>query len=489
MDSSKGSSHSEVYDILGQITIYSISGCPHCAASKKLLTKLGLPYVDVNLNTYPSRRDEMVKLTDKHTVPQIFFNSKHVGGNAELQKLYKDDKLSSLIDLVTGMEPDEDTPSPPGVDEAAEQEDEELDIVCELDHHHALAQRMRVSVGVKTRHYHMRNYKKCFVGSKAVDWLISNVPEVSTRQEAVDLGNELLEKHLFSHVCFEHGFKDEKLYYRFIEDEGTRSLNTDEVSSCDPLSASDISTKMRKLILRLYDDFLSEDGKHVDYAGIGKCDEWKMYLRLARELQRIDVTSLTREEKLAFFINIYNALVIHATVEIGSPSNVYHRYRFFNRVSYRIGGLDYNLQQIENGILRGNKRGVGALRKPFRGRDARRAFCIRHGEPRVHFALVCGAKSCPAIKTYSSDHIYEELDSSAMGFFADDSNLLIDVGQNKVKLNMILKWYSIDFGKSTDEILTFISGFLSGDRKSQMEGLIGAGAKISYFKYDWASNS
>ena len=62
-----------------------------------------------------------------------------------------------------------------------------------------------------------------------------------------------------------------------------------------------------------------------------------------------------REDKLAFFINIYNALVIHGNIERGTPTNTYQRYKFFSTVSYNIGGQNFTLNDIENGILRGNK--------------------------------------------------------------------------------------------------------------------------------------
>ena len=52
---------------------------------------------------------------------------------------------------------------------------------------------------------------------------------------------------------------------------------------------------------------------------------WQSYKKLTMELQRSDIASLTPGAKLAFFINVYNALVIHGTVEKGRPSNMYSR--------------------------------------------------------------------------------------------------------------------------------------------------------------------
>jgi len=72
---------------------------------------------------------------------------------------------------------------------------------------------------------------------------------------------------------------------------------------------------------------LSKDGKKVDYKGIAGCSEFKVYIKLTKQLQRVQITEASREEKLSFFINVYNALVIHANVVKGSPVNIWQRYK------------------------------------------------------------------------------------------------------------------------------------------------------------------
>ena len=76
-------------------------------------------------------------------------------------------------------------------------------------------------------------------------------------------------------------------------------------------------------------------------------------------------------------------------------------FQFFNTISYIIGGHSYSLNDIENGILRANRKAIGALKKPFGKNDPRLAVALSEPEPKVHFGLVCGAKSCPPIKTYT----------------------------------------------------------------------------------------
>lgn len=72
---------------MGRITIFSISSCPHCDRVKSLLKSQDVPYSEINLTDYPHRRADMLALTDAMTVPQVFFNSKHIGGADDTVKL------------------------------------------------------------------------------------------------------------------------------------------------------------------------------------------------------------------------------------------------------------------------------------------------------------------------------------------------------------------------------------------------------------------
>lgn len=65
----------------------------------------------------------------------------------------------------------------------------------------------------------------------------------------------------------------------------------------------------------------------VDYKGMSANPAFDRYCDLAIQLQRVELLSLSREEKLAFFINIYNALVIHGFLRLGAPTNMWQRYK------------------------------------------------------------------------------------------------------------------------------------------------------------------
>ena len=69
---------------MGRITVFSLDDCPHCKRAKGALQAKGFSYVEVSLSSYPSKRGDMIALSDRLSVPQIFFNAKHIGGADEL---------------------------------------------------------------------------------------------------------------------------------------------------------------------------------------------------------------------------------------------------------------------------------------------------------------------------------------------------------------------------------------------------------------------
>ena len=99
------------------------------------------------------------------------------------------------------------------------------------------------------------------------------------------------------------------------------------VETTHQLSAPQIAQNIRKLILKLFSQHISADGKFVDYKGMASSQHWPHFLLMVAQLQQADLHALTREQRLAFFINMYNVLVIHGTVVNGVPGNHLTRYK------------------------------------------------------------------------------------------------------------------------------------------------------------------
>ena len=87
-----------------------------------------------------------------------------------------------------------------------------------------LEMRSENGVEIKTRRHKLKLYQRSFLGNEAVDWIVKKV-KVS-REDAIALGQKMIEKGVFQHVSNEHQFKDEPMFYRFNEDEGKSIWNS-----------------------------------------------------------------------------------------------------------------------------------------------------------------------------------------------------------------------------------------------------------------------
>ena len=80
-----------------KIQIYTTNICPYCLMAKRLLDKKGLHYTEINVDTNPGLREEMMIKTNRRTVPQIYIGDYHVGGFDELYALEQQKKLDDLL--------------------------------------------------------------------------------------------------------------------------------------------------------------------------------------------------------------------------------------------------------------------------------------------------------------------------------------------------------------------------------------------------------
>eukprot|EP00005_Dracoamoeba_jomungandri_P005749 CAMPEP_0174251948 /NCGR_PEP_ID=MMETSP0439-20130205/1615_1 /TAXON_ID=0 /ORGANISM="Stereomyxa ramosa, Strain Chinc5" /LENGTH=476 /DNA_ID=CAMNT_0015332399 /DNA_START=1045 /DNA_END=2472 /DNA_ORIENTATION=+ len=278
-------SHNAQVEMKGKIVVYGITGCGHCSEAKSILRQQQLLFDEVNLSLYPECVHDMVALTGKKTVPQIFFNNIHIGGLKELKRLTSESgEWERLIKEITENPPPEDTPQVPTYKAHLTRTStlEIFDVSCEPDEYLDIIRRMRRPDGglsIKNRMWHLRKYKNCFVGSEIVDWLMEKSEiEFLSREEALEFGNMLLSRHFFHHVVFDHPLRDGYYFYRFLQDEdqSSKTLNVTDstMHNCEPREASEISVDLRKMTLAIYNKFLGNNGAAVDYSGISKSVVW-----------------------------------------------------------------------------------------------------------------------------------------------------------------------------------------------------------------------
>lgn len=234
--------------------------------------------------------------------------------------------------------------------------------------------------------------------------------------------------------------------------------------------------------------FIDTEKGVVRYKAIRGSEEFERYKNLTRRLQSFDLRTLQeRKQKLAFWINIYNTAVIHGVIELGLEMSVREFRGFFNRVAYEIGGFRFSLNEIEHGILRGNQRHPYGLLKPFRRKDPRLEFIVFPHDPRIHFALVCGARSCPPIGFYEAEQIDFQLQLASESFI-NSSQVKILPQEGIVFISKIFKWYKTDFGGSDSALIDLLLNFLDeGEHKTFLQQNRD-NIRIRYQPYDWNLN-
>jgi len=181
-----------------------------------------------------------------------------------------------------------------------------------------------------------------------------------------------------------------------------------------------------------------------------------------------------RADQLAFLINAYNAIVIQQVIDdypiqrspnpaaLVRPANsVWQIDGFFDGLEHRLLGTQLTLDKIEHEWLRAKLK-----------------------EPRIHFALVCAARSCPPLRTeaYHGGRLDEQLDDQARKFLNDRERNRF--GSDSAELSEIFKWFGEDFGGEKG-----LRGYLARYLNPELAQRVRKGSyKIRYVEYDWMLN-
>ena len=188
------------------------------------------------------------------------------------------------------------------------------------------------------------------------------------------------------------------------------------------------------------------------------------------------------DARIAFWVNAYNALVLHELARRPRTGNLLRHRGLFREAVYEVDGLRYSLDVIEHGLLRLNARPPLRLRRTLRLRDPRRAAGPSRLDPRIHFALNCAAASCPPVRSYSADGLDAELDVATRSYL--EAETTIDRGRGRVTLPYLMKLYRRDFGGTAGQI-RFAAAHLSAADASWLRDPDAFDGRVEYGPYDW----
>ncbi|KAG9456578.1 hypothetical protein H6P81_001086 [Aristolochia fimbriata] len=187
---------------------------------------------------------------------------------------------------------------------------------------------------------------------------------------------------------------------------------------------------------------------------------FQSFKSLIQHLEKVDPASLKHEEKLAFWINIHNALMMHAYLAYGDQRNHLKSGSSNAKASYNIGGCLVNAFVIQNAILgclsRRSSPWLRSFFSPgnkFRAGSGKHIYALDHPEPLVHFALCSGSYSDPAVRLYTGEGVMQELKLARAEFIRNSVHIH---GDGKIILPKILSYYAKDAGMQLSSIMRIV---------------------------------
>lgn len=192
----------------------------------------------------------------------------------------------------------------------------------------------------------------------------------------------------------------------------------------------------------------------VNYAAFkAKKSDLETYLKHLEEFS--PQSDWSKNKKLAYWINLYNAWTVKTIVDNHPISSItkIDDGKPWKTKKVKSGSNTYSLDEVENTIIR-----------------------PRFKDGRIHFAVNCAAKSCPPLmnKAWTASNVNSNMEKMTKTFV--NNTAFNTISAKKIKISKIFEWYAVDFG----ELITFLNKY--SDTK------IDASAKIEYIEYDWNLN-
>jgi hypothetical protein len=206
-------------------------------------------------------------------------------------------------------------------------------------------------------------------------------------------------------------------------------------------------------------------GKYVTSSGV-KYAEWKANAADMQAIQGVvdgiakeNVSAMGKQQQLAFYINAYNAWILHEALGKYPTKSVKDAlFTFFTGKRITVAAQQMSFNALEKETIRS-----------------------KFNDPRVHFALNCASRSCPPLNrtAFSGDKLDGQFESLAKGYVNSEHGVKYNAATKSAELSKIFDWYKDDF-KADGGAIAFIN-----KRRSTP---IPADAKISYQDYDWGLN-
>lgn len=195
----------------------------------------------------------------------------------------------------------------------------------------------------------------------------------------------------------------------------------------------------------------------VNYAGV-KNNLFQIE-SLYQQVGAMNLSEASKAEEKAFYINAYNLVVIYQVAKYYPLKSPMNKSGFFDQVDHRVAGKEMTLNELE----------IKQLVLPY-------------GDPRIHFALACAAKSCPPLANfaYQPTELDSQLEQRTKNSVNNAEFIRVDAANNQVAVSKIFDWYKKDFTQGGQTITEFLNKYRSIS--------IPLSYRVAYYEYDWSLN-
>ena len=221
-----------------------------------------------------------------------------------------------------------------------------------------------------------------------------------------------------------------------------------------------------------------------DYGALACSPERERLAARLGALESFDPQRVRIPAQTAFWINVFNAVVLRDAPEMAGASSVREVEGFFERPRLKVGGYGYSLDEIEHGLLRGNVPKYGKFAAPMRKSDPRLAYVPLAFDERLHFALYSACRSSPPLRVLHGERLDAELEEAARGYVT--ATVRVKDEGARVKVPRIFRWYMDDFGGESG-VLDFVVARLDDESVEMIDRRQGA-VKLKFLDFDWTLN-
>jgi len=223
----------------------------------------------------------------------------------------------------------------------------------------------------------------------------------------------------------------------------------------------------------------------VDYVGF-KSDsvELARYVDQIGEVTKSEYEAWPREAQMAYLINAYNAFTVKLVADFYPVESI-------RDIGEKVGGNLFNKKskqwKVSEYLVGGKKVVFRAMGKPVTLDEIEHEnLRAKFKDPRVHFTLVCGAVSCPFLRSeaYVASKLEAQLEAQGKDFLADPFRNRYDDKKEILFVSKIFDWFNGDF-KAHGDLLTFLKKYLPAETLAKVKEK----TPIEYLDYDWSLNS